>query len=106
MNSTQYKEKYSHLRRTIVEQIDSLLRINGIKKISFDDALIYRQIDEQGENECISSYERTEFVDQESIIKTCFYADEESSYTIEDMATEQLIWMLEQVEQEKYSIED
>lgn len=111
MKAQQFKEDAKTLRDNIIAQIRSLLTEKKIREIEFNNSLIYQVIDEGGENEVISHFRlgdgevTTSFRgDEYDAITTSVWGEEQNHYGLADVTTDQLIWLLEQVETEDYKV--
>jgi hypothetical protein len=106
ITALQATEQSKGLRQSIIEAIRQHLTEKDKKDIEFDDTLVYNVIDTEGENESISGY-KLGSGDVEDTIYTTFYGAEQSEYGVEDMTTDQLIWILTQIESDSFEdVED
>lgn len=91
-----FEQRLGNLRGEIIEQINSTLKKLEFEEINFNDGATLNYIDDQL-NEVISRYNcetQTVFTDK------VFSSD---SYSINEMDTDTLLWILEQVETENYN---
>lgn len=97
MTSIEAKQQHINIRRSIVTQIRSLLRIKGIKEIEFNDNFPNKYQSEDEEQ--FTGYRIADSIDEEDIIYVGII-----DFEFTDINTEPLIWILEQVESENYEI--
>ena len=105
IKSDYFQKVADKLRTDIVNAIREFLAIKNEREIQFNDALVYRVIDSEGENEVLSAY-RVGNASQNEVdtITTSFYGADEAYYGVEDMTTDQLIWIFRQIETNNYDV--
>lgn len=98
------KEHLDTIRNIIISQIRRLMKDKGVFDIDFTTPLVFLTTDEQGENEVLSGIclSGNELVPD--TVFTTYFGDVAQELSTTDLQTNQLLWMLEQIETDAYEL--
>lgn len=102
-HSEMAKETLLRIRQDVIDQIRHILNVRKQREIQFNTPLIWGDGD-GNENEVLDGYKIAEYIDQKDEAHTALYGDVQQELTTDDLTTDQLIWVLEQIETEDYEV--
>lgn len=103
----EYKYELGCIRSGVIAQIRKLLNDRGHNDIDFTETLVFASPEgQEGEQETVGGYVLSNVPEVPDTVVMHFYGDVSNEHGTDDLTTDQLVWVLEQVEKEAYELVD